>query len=98
MNAALLVAHPGHELRVHGWLARTRPRVLVLTDGAGRTGRSRLTSTTRILEAAGARPGRLYGRLSDPELYAAILHGDLPLFVKIAEEAAAELIADEVDL
>src|SRR5207302_1404403 len=32
-TSALLVAHPGHELRVHGWLERERPLVFVLTDG-----------------------------------------------------------------
>src|SRR5260221_8686768 len=52
---ALIIAHPGHELRVHRWLEKTRPLVLVLTDGSGRTAQSRLASTTRILkQAAGA--------------------------------------------
>lgn len=32
-RAALVVAHPGHELRVYGWLEQARPRVFVLTDG-----------------------------------------------------------------
>jgi hypothetical protein len=51
---ALIIAHPGHELRVHHWIEKTRPLVLVLTDGSGRTTQSRLASTTRILEQAGA--------------------------------------------
>jgi hypothetical protein len=54
------VAHPGHELRVFGWLHAARPRVFVLTDGSGRTGRSRLPSTTRILREAGAEPASIY--------------------------------------
>jgi hypothetical protein len=54
--AALVVAHPGHELRVHHWLELTRPFVIVLTDGSGHSGQSRLASTTRVLAAAGARP------------------------------------------
>jgi len=53
---ALIIAHPGHELRVHHWLEKTRPLVFVLTDGSGRTAQSRLHSTTRILERAGATP------------------------------------------
>nr|MDP9120522.1 hypothetical protein [Acidobacteriota bacterium] len=28
-RAALVIGHPGHELRVHGWLERARPLVLV---------------------------------------------------------------------
>ena len=31
-KAALIVAHPGHELRVHHWLEATRPVVLDLTE------------------------------------------------------------------
>ena len=37
-KAALIVAHPGHELRVHHWMELARPLVLVLTDGSGRQG------------------------------------------------------------
>ena len=32
-----MVAHPSHELRVHGWLQTSHARVVVLTDGSGRT-------------------------------------------------------------
>src|SRR5438034_752023 len=31
-RAALFIAHPGHELLVHGWLELVRPFVFVLTD------------------------------------------------------------------
>jgi hypothetical protein len=34
--AAVVVTHPGHEVRIHGWLERERSLVFVLTDGAGR--------------------------------------------------------------
>jgi hypothetical protein len=44
-----MIAHPGHELRVHHWIERTRPLVFVLTDGSGHTGVSRLASTTAVL-------------------------------------------------
>ena len=32
-RVALIVGHPGHELRVHAWLGLARPVVSVLTDG-----------------------------------------------------------------
>src|SRR6267142_6198654 len=47
-RAALVVAHPSHELRVHGWLQMCHPWVLVLTDGSGRTGEPRLLSTRKV--------------------------------------------------
>src|SRR4051794_29308473 len=53
-RAALVVAHPGHELRVHGWIEAVRPLVHVLTDGSGSSGRSRLESTRRVLGPTGA--------------------------------------------
>jgi hypothetical protein len=95
-RTALVVAHPGHELRVHRWLELTRPVVFVLTDGSGSHGVSRLDSTTALLGQAGAAAGSIYGRLSDRELYRAILAGDLGLFTALADELAQGLA--EVDL
>jgi hypothetical protein len=92
-----VIAHPGHELRVHHWVERTRPRVFVLTDGSGHTGVSRLDSTTAVLERAGATPGALYGRLSDRELYRAILDRDVDLFAGLADELAAALDAAGIE-
>ena len=78
-------------MRIHHWIERTRPLVFVLTDGSGHTGLSRLASTTAVLERAGARPGSIYGRLSDREVYRAILDGDVDLFAGLADELAAAL-------
>jgi hypothetical protein len=94
----LVVGHPGHELRVYGWLTRMRPVVHVLTDGSGSDGKPRLKSTTALLADAGASRGSIYGRMSDREIYAAILAGDHARFVGLAEELAAAFIRDNVDL
>lgn len=96
-RAALVIAHPGHELRVHHWLELARPMVCVLTDGSGHSHRSRLASTTAVLERTGATPGPLYGRLSDGRLYEAILGGDADLFAALADELATALDAAAVD-
>ncbi len=95
-KAALIVAHPGHELRVHHWLETTRPLVCVLTDGSGHTGRSRLESSTRVLTAAGARIGPVYGGFTDHAFYAALLRGDFRVFSQLADDLAAALIAEDV--
>jgi hypothetical protein len=96
-RAALVVAHPGHELRVHHWLERARPLVLVLTDGSGHTDFSRIHRTTALLERAGAVPGQIYGRLTDRELYKAILCGDADLFIGLADEIADILEREGVE-
>ncbi len=91
-RALLVVAHPGHELRVHHWLERARPEVLILTDGGGRSGRSRLPATERLLARTGARPGAVFGRLSDRAMYAAILERRTAVFLGLAEALADRLL------
>jgi hypothetical protein len=96
-ESALVVAHPGHELRVYGWLEREQPQVYVLTDGSGSSGRSRVPSTEEVLRCAGSRPGSIFGRFSDRELYEVILDGQIDLLAAVARELAEALIADGVD-
>lgn len=74
-----------------------RPIVHVLTDGSGSDGQPRIDSTTALLEGVGAAPGSIYGRLSDREIYRAILAGDHERFIALAEELAATLVRDAVD-
>ena len=95
-RAALVIAHPGHELRVYRWLGLVRPRVFVFTDGSGHSGQSRLHRTTSILQKLGGQPGSIYGRLSDAQIYSAILNRDAALFCKMADELAAELVCHRV--
>ena len=95
-RAALVVAHPGHELRLHAWVARVRPEVHVLTDGAGSLGTSRVASTARVLDDAGASAGTIFGRWSDRALYTAILDRDHAPFLRLADELAARLVARDV--
>jgi hypothetical protein len=90
-RAALIIAHPGHELCVYGWLESARPLVFVWTDGAGRCGLSRLESTTTILSRTGAERGSIYGRFTDREIYKAILNHDCRLFEQMTVELAEAL-------
>ncbi len=86
----MFIAHPSHELRLHGWLQKAGPRVSVMTDGSGRSGNSSLASTTRVLNKVGAEQGTVYGRLTDRELYCALLNRDVDLFIGFADALAAE--------
>lgn len=97
MRAALVVAHPGHELRVYGWLAATRALVCVITDGSGRSNESRTGSSERLLASVGARRGPVFGRLTDSELYAAILGHDHALFTGLADELAETFVRERVE-
>jgi hypothetical protein len=96
-RAALVIAHPGHELRVLNWLGLVRPAVFVLTDGSGSLQVSRLHQTTKILDSFGARQGSIYGRLTDVEIYSAILQGDIDLFIGLADELLQTLLDDRIE-
>src|SRR5437899_5100020 len=96
-RAALFIAHPGHELLVHGWLELVRPFVFVLTDGSGRTNQSRLESTTEIVNQTGAKLGCIYGRLTDRAAYSTILDRQFDVFIRLAKELAEAFIAQRID-
>ncbi|MDQ3818632.1 MAG: hypothetical protein M3362_13275, partial [Acidobacteriota bacterium] len=96
-RAALVVAHPGHELCLYGWLKSARPRVFILTDGSGHSGKPRTERTTRILKELGASFGSFYGRFSDAAIYEALLNYRFDLFISLAEELAAQIINERIE-
>lgn len=96
-RAALIIAHPGHELRVYNWLRLARPSVSVITDGSGHSGKSRLASTTEILTRTGAKPSSIYGHLTDAEIYSAIINREFDLFTGLVEELARSLVSERID-
>lgn len=92
LPAALVVGHPGHELRLFRWRERAHPVVFVLTDGSG-SGRSRTRSTQDLLEATGSSPGVVLGAFTDVELYQAIMKRDVPAMAAVVERVAESLAA-----
>lgn len=96
-RAALVIAHPGHELRVHHWLEQARPLTFVLTDGSGGAAEGRIESTARLLDRAGARRAALFGRFTDRELYRRVMAAEFGVFTALVDEIAAGLLADKID-
>ncbi|MBI3649943.1 MAG: hypothetical protein HY231_02715 [Acidobacteria bacterium] len=96
-RAALIIAHPGHELRVYHWLTVARPVVFILTDGSGHTGKSRLATTTQIVEASGSAVGSIYGRMSDRMMYSAIINHEYKRFIALVEELAQSFMRASFD-
>jgi hypothetical protein len=94
-RSALIVAHPGHELRVFHWVEREQPLVFVLTDGSGAWGKPRVTATGRLLDRLGASRGNIFGALRDVDAYALLMRRDVtPLFCLADRLAAAISTAD----
>jgi hypothetical protein len=90
----LLVAHPGHELSLYGWIAQTRPAIHVLTDGSGHGVAPRLDATAEFLVAVGATPGCIFGAFSDREVYAILLRRDGDALASLVMTLAAGLRRD----
>ena len=96
-RAALVIAHPGHELSVYGWLERVRPVVFILTDGSGQSGTSRLDRTATLISQAGTSRGGIFGRFADAAIYSAILETDFHRFYDLVDELSLELSRHEID-
>jgi hypothetical protein len=94
---ALVVGHPGHELKVFGWLAERKPLVHVITDGSGRSGVSRISSTVKVLAQAGAPRGEIFAYMSDAEIYRAMLEQDAPVFFPLVDALASSFLTHEID-
>jgi hypothetical protein len=94
---AIIVAHPGHELRVYHWMERERPLYFCLTEGSGGASESRMPSSIRLLTRLGVRCGMLCGRYADKEIYRLLLARRIDVFVQLAHELADALTAAGVD-
>lgn len=95
-TAAVVVAHPGHEVRIHGWMEREAPLVFVLTDGAGRAGRPRIGATAEYLKRFGMRRGCVFARFTDAEVYRLALARDFEPFLRLSEELAEAFVEARV--
>jgi len=94
----VLVAHPSHELLLHGWIRKTSAAVNILTDGSGHSGTPLLDASRELLQGAGGRAGVLFGRLTDRELYAMLLERNTSLLLSLVSELAAAMAAQRPDL
>jgi hypothetical protein len=97
-NCALVISHPGHELRVLGWLKAVRPLVVILTDGAGHSHRPRIELSRKIIEDVGARPASVFGSRTDRQMYEAMLGGNVAFFEELRDDIAQTLAAEDIEL
>ncbi len=96
-KTALIIAHPGHELRIWHWVEIQRPRVFVVTDGSGRSGTSRIETTGKLLMDSGAQPGGMFGEFTDKFLYQQTQSKNLEFFEYLSNRVATELIQHQIE-
>lgn len=85
-NSALIIGHPGHELRAFKFLKDSKPDVYILTDGSGHSNDSRLHQSIELIESLGATYKNTITPFTDKELYAIILDGDLAQIRQVKEQ------------
>ena len=96
-TSAIIVAHPGHELRVFHWMEQARPLYCCITEGSGGAASSRMPSTDEVLTRVGAQAGPIYGRFPDKEIYRLLIGGRAEVFVALARELADALVAAGIE-
>lgn len=98
-RAALVIAHPAHEIRVLHWLTRVRPHVHILTQGS-RSGAdsARRQASELLIAAQGATIAKTWGGAWDRDLYDMLLDGKYGRLLHWADELTADLIARDIDL
>ncbi|WP_457154337.1 hypothetical protein [Mesorhizobium sp. P5_C1] len=91
LQHVLILAHPGHELRIHHWLELKKPRIYLLTDGSGGRHSSRTQYSRDLVEAAGATAGAVFGDIPDAIWYKALLARDSGVFADVLTRISADL-------
>ncbi|GAB2455010.1 hypothetical protein GCM10027082_01830 [Comamonas humi] len=106
MKPLLLIAHPGHELRIYEWVRRVKPHVVVLTHGDGSIHQPRLDDTRALLEPIGVRVRTDWLQpVADSQVYQALLGAGpspfaawLEALVQAARQEPFDmLVADEAE-
>ena len=91
-----LLAHPGHELFLYGWMQRLRPQVFVMTDGSGRSGKPRIEPSLAIIRDAGGTPGGVFGGLEDLALYEHVLAGRIDFLSGLVARASDAILEEGI--
>jgi hypothetical protein len=85
-KSALIIGHPGHELRAFKFLKDSKPDVYILTDGSGQNNDSRLYQSIKLIESLGATYKNTFNPFTDKELYNIILSGNLDKIKQLKEQ------------
>jgi hypothetical protein len=96
-RSLLVIAHPGHELRVFNWLQQRRSGVFILTDGSGSADEGRMDETELLLRAVSASRVGWLESYADKEVYRLMLEGQAGPFTDLVRELARYIVAHEIE-
>jgi hypothetical protein len=97
-KTALIIGHPGHELRAYTFVKKYKPDVFILTDGSGLNKASRIHETIKILDSLGAKFQDSIKIFTDIELYNIILEQDLSEILLYKNSLKDVIIRNQYDI
>lgn len=97
-NIALVIGHPGHELRIFRFLEMYQPRVYVLTDGSGNNNTSRIENTIKILNTCGSKLSPVMGYFSDKEIYSIMIENDAASLIILVDKIIEDFEENEIEV
>ena len=96
-RCAFVMAHPGHELRVHSWLNRLQPQVILITDGSGRGGADHVALSACTIDQSGASLNAASAQWTDHQAYNHILTCNAVAVSKAINDVAQELAMHSIE-
>lgn len=93
---ALVIGHPGHELRAFHFCERAHPSIAVLTDGSGSHGIPRIAETRQLTVDIGASPAAVFGMLTDRDAYALLQAGDAAPLMQVVDRLSSGFLANRI--
>lgn len=97
-KTALIIGHPGHELRAYAFIKKYRPDVFILTDGSGSNNTSRINQSIKLLDSLGAKFQDSIKIFTDIELYNIVLEQDLSEIFLYKNSLKDMIIKNKYDL
>lgn len=98
MKTALIIGHPGHELRAFAFMKKYKPDVYILTDGSGSKNESRLYQSIKIINSLGAKYIDLVKVFKDKDLYDIILNQNLHEFESYRNDLVKVVTENNYDM
>jgi hypothetical protein len=97
-KTALIIGHPGHELRAYAFIKKYKPDVFILTDGSGSNNSARIHQSIKLLDSLGAKFQDSIKRFTDKELYNIVLKQDLSEILTYMNNLKDLIIKNQYDV
>jgi len=98
IKPAMIIGHPGHELRAFKFIKDFKPDIFIITDGSGSNNFSRINNSIKIIEKLGARYIKLFEPIPDKKIYNFILEGNISQIYYIKKVLSDHILNLKYDL